>query len=437
LFFKARQGLYRDFYAKADVAVVSDDAYVVDFDEFIPDERLIDAKTMRQLESSVFGGRNWSRFNLLAEFSYIDDLTVEEHRGTLQRVPTLEFVALKQRLPRTPLYFRWDTDYTRFWRREGLRGQRLNLHPRLSFPLMVMKAIRLEAEAGFREILYLPSNGPRNPLTGERILDEFESREIPDFTASTSTILSRIFEGGWWKIDRWKHQIEPEISYTYIPRVDQDDVPIFDDLDRIDYTNAITYGLTNTLSGRIQQAGGGHANRELLRFTLFQSYSFGEPFWREARTGRGRYFSDIKADLWLDPSRYITFRGDLEYDVYKRYVEGLNVLAALSDKRGDTLGLQYLFTRDEVENIDVKLNVRILDSLDLFTAYSYNIFEKRRFYTLFGLEFRAKCWGVRLSVRDIKGSSLTLVDGVPTRRIEDETKFRIQFILAGIGSVGL
>jgi hypothetical protein len=81
--------------------------------------------------------------------------------------------------------------------------------------------------------------------------------------------------------------------------------------------------------------------------------------------------------------------------------------------------------------------VRILDSLDLFTAYSYNIFEKRRFYTLFGLEFRAKCWGVRLSVRDIKGSSFTLVDGVPTRRIEDETKFRIQVILAGIGSVGL
>jgi LPS-assembly protein len=436
LFFRGRQGFYRDFYAKADVAVVSDDAYVVDFDEYIPDERLIDARTRTQLESSVFGGRNWARFNLLGEVSVFDDLTVEDHGGTLQRVPTLEFVALKQRLPYTPLYFGWDTDYTRFWREEGLRGQRLDLRPTLSFPLMVFKAIRLEAEAGFRETLYLPSNGPRNPLTGERITDEFESREIPDCNVSTSTILSRIYEGGWWEIDRWKHQIEPEISYTYIPRVDQDDLPFFDDLDRIDYTNAVSYGFTDTLSGRVRQAGGGHAIRELLRFTVFQSYSFGDPFSREARTGGGRYFSDIAAELWLNPSRYINVRGDLQYNVYNHYLDGFNVFAALSDKRGDTLGLDYRYSRDEGEHINANLEVRILDSLDLFTAYGYNIFEKRRIYTLLGLEFRAKCWGVRFAVEDKKASAPTVVDGVPTRLIEDETKFRIQVTLTGIGSVG-
>jgi LPS-assembly protein len=138
LFFKHRGGIWRDFYAKANVAVISDDAYVVDFDEYLPDDSLIDARTLSQLESTVFGGRNWSRFNLLAEVSVIDDLTVEEHRGTLQRVPTLQFVALKQDLPRTPLFFGWETDYTRFWRREGIRGHRLDLHPRLSLPLMLL-----------------------------------------------------------------------------------------------------------------------------------------------------------------------------------------------------------------------------------------------------------------------------------------------------------
>jgi LPS-assembly protein len=436
LFFKHRGGIWRDFYAKADVAVVSDDAYVVDFDEYIPGETLLDARTLSQLESTVFGGRNWARFNLLGEVSVIDNLTVEDHRRTLQRVPTLQFVALKQDLPRTPLYFGLETDYTRFWRREGIRGQRLDLHPKLSLPLLLLKAIRVEPEAGFRETLYLPSNGPRNPYTGERILDEFESREIPDFTVTTSTILSRVYEAKWWNFERFKHQIEPEISYTYIPRVGQNDLPMFNELDRIDYTNAVTYGLTTTASGKMRQIAGGSTVRELLRFTVFQSYSFGEPFWRET-SGRGRYFSDIEAKLWLNPSQYINVRGDLQYNPYKHYLDGVNVSAALSDRRGDSLGLEYSYSRDEVENINVNLTLKILDSLDLFSTYSYNIFEKRRIFSVYGVDFRAKCWGIRCYLEDTKESPLTIREGVPTRLVEDEIKFRIEVTLTGLGSVGL
>ncbi len=437
LFFKHRGGIWRDYYAKAKVAVISDDAYVVDFDEYMPDDRLIDARMRRQLESTVFGGRNWSRFNLLGEVSVIDDLTVEQHRGTLQRVPTLQFIALKQYLSHTPLYFGWETDYTRFWRREGIRGHRLDLHPRLSFPLMLLNAIRIEPEAGFRETLYLPGNGPRSPYSGERMMDEFESREIPDFTISTSTILGRVYEGKWWDFERWKHQIEPEISYTYIPRVDQKDLPFFDELDRIDYTNAITYGLTNTVNGRIRQPGGGYTIRELLRFTVSQSYSFGEPFWRDEKSWRGRYFSDIEGELWLNPSQYLNFSGDLQYNPYKRHLDGFNVFTGLSDRRGDAFGLEYRYSRDEAESINGNLNIRIQDWLDLFSAYSYNIFEKRRVYSVYGLDFRSKCWGIRFSVEEKKRSPLTIRDGMPTRLVEDEIDFRIQVTLTGIGSVGL
>jgi LPS-assembly protein len=435
-FLRHRQGKFQDYYLRANLAFISDDDYVVDFDEYIPSGRLIDARTMRQLESTVFGGRNWSRFNLLGEISYIDDLTVETHRETLQRIPVLQLVALKQGVPHTPLFFFWANEYTRFWREEGLRGHRLDIHPKLSFPLMLMKSIRLEPEGGFRETLYLPSNSPRRPSDGERMMDEFETREIPDFTISTSTVLGRVYEGKWWNLERWKHQIEPEISYTYIPRVNQNDLAAFDELDRIDYTNAVTYGLTNTLSGRIRQDGGGHSYRELLRFTVSQSYSFGEPFKEEPTSGEGRYFSDIEAELWSNPSRYIDVRGDLRYDTHKRHLRGFNVHAALSDKREDTLGLEYRFSRDEVENINLDLNARIVDSLDLFASYNYNIFEKRRIQSVYGLEFRSKCWEVRLSVEDKKRSPVTFREGMPTRLVEDEIEFRIQVTLTGIGAVG-
>jgi len=432
LFFKARQGLLEEFYAKADVALISDDAYVTDFDDYIPGETLIDTRTMSQLETSVFGGRNWSRFNLLGEVSYIDDLTLEKHRETLQRIPNLQFVALKQGLPHTPLYFGWGTDYTRFWRLEGIRGHRLDLQPRLSLPLMVMKVIRIEPEGGFRETLYLPRHGPRSPYTGDRMMDEFESREIPDFTISTSTILGKVYEGKRWGFERWRHQIEPEISYTYIPRVDQDDNPLFDESDRIDYTNAVTYGLTNTLSGRVRRDRGGHTYRELLRFTVFQRYSFGDPF----EDKKGQQFSDIEAEVVSNPSNYINIEGDLQYSTEKRYLRGLNIHAALSDRRGDTFDLEYAFRKDEVENINVNLTVRLQEWLDLFCRNSYNILENRRFASVYGLEFRAKCWGIQLSVEDKNRTPLTVRDGEVTRLQEDEIKFRFQVTLRGLSSVG-
>jgi len=429
-FLKHRQGFSRDFYLKANVAVISDDQYLVDFDDFIPDETAVDARTSSQLESTAFGGRNWAQFNLLGEVSYIDDLTTEKHRGTLQRIPILQFVGLKQNLPRTPLYFGWDSEYIRFWRREGLRGHRLDLFPRLSFPLLVLKTVRIEPEAGFRETLYLPSNGPRSPLDGERMMDEFESREIPEFTVTTSTIVSRIFEGGWWKIKRWKHEVEPEIIYTYIPRVNQSDLPVFDELDRIDYTNAITYGLTNTLRGNIRREGRGYVSRELIRLTVFQSYSFGEPF------DEGGYFSDIVAKLVSNPGKYIHFRGDLQYSTEKRYLRELNVHADLSDGRGDVLGVEYRFSKDELENINANFKVRPREWLDLFFRYSYNIREDRRFFSVYGLEFRSKCWGVQLSVEDKKRTPLTVRDGEITRIQGDEIEFKIQFTLTGLGSLG-
>ena len=43
---------------------------------------------------------------------------------------------------------------------------------------------------------------------------------------------------------------KPEIVYEYTPDQDQDDFPIFDELDRVAPKNLITYSITNTLIAR-------------------------------------------------------------------------------------------------------------------------------------------------------------------------------------------
>jgi hypothetical protein len=128
---------------------------------------------------------------------------------------------------------------------------------------------------------------------------------------------------------------------------------------------------------------------------------------------------------------------DLQYNTSEGYLGGFNVYSALSDKRGDTFGLEYRFSRDEVQNINVNLKVRLQEWLDLFYLNSYNIFEKRRFASVYGLEFRAKCWGIQLAVEDKKRTPLTVTDdGELTRLQEDEIEFMIQVTLTGIGAVG-
>ena len=107
----------------------------------------------------------------------------------------------------------------------------------------------------------------------------------------------------------------------------------------------------------------------------------------------------------------------------------------MSDKRGDTLGLEYRFSRDEVENINVDFRVRLQEWLDLFYRNSYNILEHRRFASVYGLELRAKCWGIQVSMEDKKRTPLTVRDGELTRLQEDEIKFMIQVTLTGIGAV--
>ena len=97
--------------------------------------------------------------------------------------------------------------------------------------------------------------------------------------------------------------------------------------------------------------------------------------------------------------------------------------------------MEYRFGRDEVENINVNLKVRLQEWLDLFYRNSYNILEKRRFASVYGLEFRAKCWGIQLFVEDKNRTPLTVRVGELTRLQEDEIKFMIQVTLTGIGSV--
>jgi LPS-assembly protein len=407
------------FYARGDINLVSDNDYVYDFEEDFPDRAMIDVRTDRELESTFFVGRPWSEFNLVGEMSYFDDLTVRSNDGTLQRLPEISLNAFDQPMGNIPLYGGGELTYTHFWRQEGVRGSRLDLFPQISFPLRPLGCLRFLSLAGLRETLYWPQEGtPRE--------DDFETRTLPVLEASMLTTGSRVFEPSFLGLGKIRHRIRPEVRYTYIPRVDQQDLPNFDEKDRIPYTSQITYGLTNFVDKSFRTATGSDT-RQLLQLELSQSYSVGDPFF-PGEDYPERQFSNIRGKLWLFPSPYLAVKSDAEYSLIRDQIVRHNCLAHFSDARGDSLTAEYRFSEDELEQINLFAQIGLWEWADLFASYRYDLFNDLRVETRAGFTYRAQCWNVIFSVEDVNRSQ--------DRSREREVKFNIAISLVGLGSFG-
>jgi len=420
LFRHDQRELPLDTYVRANVALVSDNDYVDDFPEDFPDRAVIDTRTDRYLKSTVFGGRMWPVYNLVAELDYFDDLTVEDNNATLQQLPEITFAAFDQPLWKTPLYGGGDFTYTNFWRQEGVRGSRLDLFPEISLPFRPLRWLRFLPLAGLRETLYYPEREPE----GE---NDFKTRTLPTLNALLSTTVSRIFDmppflGG----EKVRHIIKPEVGYTNIPRVDQDELPFFDEKDQISERHEIRYGLTNFIDARIPTSTRSDIRR-LMELEFFQSYSLGDPFFPEEESPV-RQFSNILGRLKFTPSSYLDLRSDAEYSLIEDRLVRFNALAALSDSRSDSTTVEYRLTEDTLEQFNFRARFRLWGLGDVFGSYRYDLLNDLPVETRVGATYRAQCWNVTFSVEERNRSA--------DRTREREVRFFVSVSLVGLGSLG-
>jgi lipopolysaccharide assembly outer membrane protein LptD (OstA) len=224
------------------------------------------------------------------------------------------------------------------------------------------------------------------------------------------------------------HTVEPTIGYRYSPRVDQDALPVFDDTDRIPYTNQITYGITQRLVGKPEKEGISSGPFEYGKLMVFQNYSLGDPFTEEK--GERRFLSNIQGELWWNFGPYLSARWDGEFNPYRGRgsfdVSNLAVIA--KDRRNDAVSMGYRNTRKTVEQINLDARVKTISPLYLFGSYYYNLLDRIRVQGVFGAEYQAQCWSLGFIYEDINHS--------PDRTQEREKKFHVYFSLLNIGSVG-
>lgn len=390
---------------KADVEYVSSRDYWEDFG------KVAGEYNKDEVESTVSASRNWRKLNLTTQIKYTKDLQ-KNNDLTLQRLPEIRLEALHQRLGTTPVYAEFSGSSTYFWRREGLKGERLLGRPVLSAVWQPSDMVEVQPEIGYTRSHYWTSHqGPG-----------YEDDGIWDFRTRVSTSLYRTFSTQGKLVSRVRHSIEPELVYTFVPDEDQSHLPEFDSLDRIPAVNTLSYGLTNRLVAKLESPGGDPVYHEFLFLRLSQEFDIKESRSDLLDPGDSRHpFSPLRSELILRPTRTSLLDIDARYDPNRdsRGFTAFNVTGRYEDGQDNALQLDYRYREGEVDYAQGEVDLALLKPVYVNYLHRYALSGTKNLEKVLKLEYRSQCWSLYLTYRD---------------RLDD-TEYLFSFALSGLAPV--
>jgi LPS-assembly protein len=422
---------------KIDVAHVSDNTFFQNFGD------TLDERSRQRLESNIALTQRWDKWNLFGRLFFYQDLTTTTP-VELQRLPELRLTAFSQRIAGSDVLFSLESSYNNFVREVGSAGQRLDIHPTVSYPFSPGGYFTLTPRVGFRETLYdtrVIGTKVDQGFLVENTEKEFTTRSLVEAGLDLEARAYRTYDlGGFLGIEKIQHAIEPRISYLYLTGTDQGDLPQFDAIDLIQPANGITYSLTNRIKARSVTSEAYPRGRvwELARLTFSQAYSLDVPSALALIPGINQpapatpttpttvtsstpqRLSNLVGDLILEPVYGIQFRGTASFDPYALDVTSATMdvsyvteafRATLGTRHGQGGALQFI-QGELVARLSSRWSFRVASQYDYTTA---TVVENR-----FEVNFREQCWSI----------SAAFID----RTTEDE--FHISINLLELGQFG-
>jgi LPS-assembly protein len=415
-----------DLFLKLDLDVVSDQDYLHEFKGgytgFDKTDNYFYTTFGRDLDeyddpirvNRLNVSRIWSNYSLNAEARWYDNVIARRQLDTdttLQKLPFIEFSALKQRLFNTFSYFDLDSEYTYFFREDGTKGHRFDVHPRLYLPLRYKHYFTFEPSLGVRETAWRIDEDENTSTENDWKLH----RELYDVMLDLSTELFHIYRINGKGIDKIKHSIRPQIVYYYVPNdPDLSLYPNFEEeIDQIQKKNLVTYSITNTFtsksknhtkekdkSQKTEYKEPSYTYGEFCRLKLEQSYDINEAKegnpenW--ANKEEKRPFSPIYGELELIPGNYFSMHADAQWCQYESDFLSHNVAVNVSDKRKDRIFVEHRYTRNLSQSIYTDLLLKISNRLSAYSSYERNIYDRKTIKSSFGFLYKAQCWSIEL-----------------------------------------
>ncbi len=436
--FRARvdQDLPAGFTAKLDLDLVSDADYLREFragpSGFTASDRVFADTFGRELDAfedpvrtnRLNLSRIWPDYSLNLDTRWLDDLIGRRQDGVnrvLQQLHSITLDGVRQPVARTPLHFDLASQYRYFYLENRRRGQRLDLYPRVYWPLRAGRFMGLEPSLGLRETVWHVASDDR----AETPLNEVLDRQVLDFSLDASSQLSRVYRPGRWGLEALKHSVRPQLIYDYVPRVGQDRYPRFDGLDRIEEVNQITGVLTQTVTSRTRPPDPPPASaqapdparlspvyREIAYLEISGGYDI-----LEARRGnpvlgtdpdRRQPFTPIRLEAEFSPCAHLRLSADASRSPYSDHYAAHHVGAQINDWRGDELFVEHRYTYRTNESIFTQLLVPLTENLTTYAEWERNLQEDHHLEVGAGLLYTAQCWALDLGYAKEHGSGKRL-----------------------------
>jgi LPS-assembly protein len=424
-----------DFNIKADINAVSDRDFFRNFSESFG------SYNRQTLESTLSATKKWDRSLLVTEFEYTKDLNLgADNSATLQRLPTVDFTVVQRRVGATPLYLSFDSTFDNFYRQIGRRGLRADLHPVASLNMPLGPVLETSIWGGYRgRFYYLYDNGFNEQ---DRNRDDF----IPDAGARVTTTIDRVYDLGWGPLEKVKHTVIPEVTYSYRPESGRAGLPFFDFHDDPVRENLINYSLTNFLTGKIVTGNEPPYYRELFFLKVSQGYEL-EGTRRDLLTivDEGRPATDLRIEARVSPLRPLTLSTDTRYNTYVSRISTLGVAAALQSVAGNSASVEYRFARgthidgegnqgpeEKLSYLQGQFSLALLKPFYLNYTARYSLDDNQPqsdtnhfLEQQYAVEYRHQCWSVNVTYHERPG----FLDRAGDR------SFLVNFTLSGIGSM--
>ena len=415
-----------------------------------------------EVHSQIFVSHNFNGFSLnLASLSTRSFVSVNpQETVTLRNSPQVRFSSVEQRpWQHLPAYFGFEVFAGAVHRDDNQietpnMVSRTEFAPRVTVPFHFGPWLSATSTAAFRTTYYgdslVPGSGATSPpVLSNRSITRNDGEFRLDFRLP---MLERYFGGRPLKttqtITRFKHTIEPQVTYRYITGID--DFPQFIRFDAdatLSNTNEIEYGITQ----RFWMKSGENQPQELISWRLVQKRFFDPTFGGAIVNGQRnvletfqsvspfafavgpRTSSPIVSDFKITPAGRFDTEHLLEYDTQLRKVIAIGTLVKIKPYREFFATVAHFRLQDNTILQPLANQVRLLmgygsetrRGFNIITGLSYDITNSSLQSQLVQLSYNGKCCGLAVEYRRIA-----------LAQVRTDNQFRVAFIVANIGTFG-
>ena len=417
------------------------------------------------IRSSIFLTHNFRGFSFnlasLSDRSFLN--TNPQMSVTLRNAPQARFDSVDQQpWRRLPFYFAFDA-FAGAVKRDDIGFaqtatdipietptfvSRTEFAPRVTVPLHFGPWLSATTTAAFRTTYYGASLTPAGLVSSQSL-----TRNDGEFTLDLRLpILERFFgpvsSGNAKPRKRYKHTIEPHITYRDVTGIDNFSQFIRFDADAIRTdTNEVEYGVTQ----RFWMKSADDQPQELLSWSLVQKHYFDPTFGGAILTGQRnvlepldsvspfafalgpRNSSPIVSDFKITPAGRFDTEQLLEYDPQLHKITVIGTLVKLKPyKEFFATVAHYRLQADPILQ-PLSNQVRVLTGygsetrrgFNVTTGISYDITNSALQNQLVQVSYNGACCGISLEYRRIQ-----------LGQVRTDNQFRVAFIIANIGTFG-